>query len=92
MRKLAGACLVGLAVIAGADTPSRADAGRAAARTADPPLAAAARTADPPLAAAARTADPPLAAEPPDPCCLRTRDYRPRTQFVIQMLRSVEAL
>jgi hypothetical protein len=35
--------------------------------------------------------DPPLTVTR-HPCCLRSRDYRPRTQFVMKMLRSVEDL
>jgi hypothetical protein len=56
--------------------------------------------------APARTSPPPAALvpratyiEPERPliegggrCCLQSHDYRPRTQFVTEMLRSVEAL
>jgi len=40
----------------------------------------------------AQAADPPL--DPPmiHPCCLRSSEYRARTQFVTAMLRSVEDL
>jgi hypothetical protein len=45
--------------------------------------------------APARADAPPEQPEPElviRPCCLRTSEYRPRTQFVTSMLRSVEDL
>jgi hypothetical protein len=65
------AALAGLAVLALADTPSRAE-GEIVVVTPAP--------------------EPPLLAGPAHPCCFRAHDYRPRTQFVTTMLRSVEAL
>lgn len=67
------ATLAGLAVLALADTPSRAEGEVVVVVVAPAP-------------------EPPLLAAPAHPCCFRARDYRPRTQFVTQMLRSVEGL